>query len=189
MLQTVSQAKTSTSADLVPCGGTDTKYSFSSGTNKPVLARGPVGIFPITRSWSASISLNTLTNTPRIMIFAENWVRSAHGRAVKLNESSCIGWPKRIIFKLESTPWDAVAREGRKHSSSDDTHFESPRYGLYWPLFRLSWGNISPGAVRAASVARTWAGSPAAFTEGSPHLQPSEASPVLLRVSSTPLHG
>ena len=40
-------AKTSTSAHVVPCGGTATKYSFSSGTNKPVLPSGPVGIFPM----------------------------------------------------------------------------------------------------------------------------------------------
>lgn len=41
--------KTSTSAHVVPCGGTATKYSFSSGTNKPVLPSGPVGIFPMAR--------------------------------------------------------------------------------------------------------------------------------------------
>jgi hypothetical protein len=40
-------AKTSSSAHVVPCGGTATKYSFSSGTNKPVLPSGPVGIFPM----------------------------------------------------------------------------------------------------------------------------------------------
>jgi hypothetical protein len=40
-------AKTSTSALVVPCDGTATKYSFSSGTNKPVLPSGPVGIFPM----------------------------------------------------------------------------------------------------------------------------------------------
>jgi hypothetical protein len=40
-------AKTSTFAVVVPCGGTATKYSFSCGTNKPVLPNGPVGIFPM----------------------------------------------------------------------------------------------------------------------------------------------
>jgi hypothetical protein len=40
-------AKTSTFAHVVPCGGTATKYSFSSGTNRPVLPSGPVGIFPM----------------------------------------------------------------------------------------------------------------------------------------------
>jgi hypothetical protein len=40
-------AKTSTSAHVVPWGGTATKYSFSCGTSKPVLPSGPVGIFPM----------------------------------------------------------------------------------------------------------------------------------------------
>src|ERR1700694_4817788 len=40
-------AKTRTSAVAAPCGGTATKYFFSSGTSSPVLPSGPVGILPM----------------------------------------------------------------------------------------------------------------------------------------------